>query len=240
MRCVLICIIVFALSHDVAFADTGWGSLRGRFVLSGTLDGLLNDAVVVNAQSRGLANVVVMLRATENLKVHPSFHETSGDDVVLEVRNRRFEPRVRVVRTTQRLVIENTDDTGNNVHLSLFRNPAQNHLLPGKTELSFDFALPERNPIYVSCNIVSSMRALLVIPDHPYAAVTNVDGEFEIPKLPVGSWEFQAWHEKTGWIDAVRLHDRKEHWRKGRFGAEVIHGITDLGTIKIRSKLLRR
>ena len=67
--------------------------------------------------------------------------------------------------------------------------------------------------------------------DHPYVDISAADGRFCIAKLPVGRWEFQAWHEKVGRLDAPE-------WPKGRFTATIKPGTNDLGTIKIAPWLL--
>lgn len=62
--------------------------------------------------------------------------------------------------------------------------------------------------------------------DNPYVDISAADGTFCIAKLPVGHWEFQAWHEKVGQLDTPE-------WPKGRFTATIKPGTKDLGTIKI-------
>ncbi len=44
------------------------------------------------------------------------------------------------------------------------------------------------------------MRAYWVVVDHPYATVTDKDGNFEIKDLPAGEHEFKVWHEKPGYL----------------------------------------
>jgi hypothetical protein len=34
--------------------------------------------------------------------------------------------------------------------------------------------------------------------DHPWAAVTGPNGEFEIKNVPAGTYKFQVWHEAAG------------------------------------------
>ena len=42
------------------------------------------------------------------------------------------------------------------------------------------------------------MRAYWLIIDHPYAALTDKDGKFQIDNLPVGEHNFRIWHERIG------------------------------------------
>jgi hypothetical protein len=48
----------------------------------------------------------------------------------------------------------------------------------------------------IACNIHAWMRSYAFVLDHPYAAVTNSKGEFEIPWAPLGEkLRIVAWHE---------------------------------------------
>ena len=42
------------------------------------------------------------------------------------------------------------------------------------------------------------MTAHFHVMDHPFFAVTDADGKFEIPNLPEGEYTLGAWHEKFG------------------------------------------
>ena len=66
----------------------------------------------------------------------------------------------------------------------------------------------ERLPGLVDCNIHPWMKGYLLVRDNPYMAVTGNDGSFLIANLPAGEWEFQAWHERSGFVD---IGD----WRRG-------------------------
>jgi hypothetical protein len=60
-----------------------------------------------------------------------------------------------------------------------------------------------------------------------------MDGKFRIPKLPVGGLEFQAWHERVGYLDAP-------DWPKGRFTMTIKPGTNDLGTIKLAPSMFEK
>jgi carboxypeptidase family protein len=48
----------------------------------------------------------------------------------------------------------------------------------------------------VGCDVHPWMRAYVSVLDHPFYAVTNEDGTFEIKGLPAGEYEVEAYHEK--------------------------------------------
>jgi hypothetical protein len=41
----------------------------------------------------------------------------------------------------------------------------------------------------------------VLVVDHPFAAVTDERGAFEIPDLPAGRYNFRVWHERVGLLD---------------------------------------
>jgi hypothetical protein len=64
-----------------------------------------------------------------------------------------------------------------------------------ETERSFPAA---EIMIPVSCDVHSWMSAYVGVVDHPYFDVTGDDGAFELPNLPPGEYEIEAWHEFYG------------------------------------------
>ena len=59
----------------------------------------------------------------------------------------------------------------------------------------------ERHPVVITCDIHSWMTAYWVVLDHPYVAVTNAKGQFEIVDLPEGEHEVCVWHENAGYLE---------------------------------------
>jgi hypothetical protein len=59
--------------------------------------------------------------------------------------------------------------------------------------------------------------------DHPYFAVTDKDGKFEIKNIPAGARKFILWHEKDGYLPGFSK----------KSGEQKILTITDGGTIDL-------
>jgi len=47
----------------------------------------------------------------------------------------------------------------------------------------------------ITCQVHPWMKAYLWVLPHPYSAVTQQDGTFEITGLPPGEYEVKTWHE---------------------------------------------
>ena len=42
------------------------------------------------------------------------------------------------------------------------------------------------------------MSAYIVVTDHPYFAVTDLYGEYELSDIPPGTYQLKVWHESLG------------------------------------------
>ena len=52
--------------------------------------------------------------------------------------------------------------------------------------------------VKVYCNIHSHMSATILVLDHPYFAIPDLDGRFELPNVPPGQYTLVGWHERVG------------------------------------------
>ena len=53
-------------------------------------------------------------------------------------------------------------------------------------------------PLRFKCDVHKWMGAYSGVFNHPFFAVTNDQGTFEIKNLPPGNYVIEAWHEKYG------------------------------------------
>src|SRR5207244_874722 len=56
----------------------------------------------------------------------------------------------------------------------------------------------EEIAIPLKCNIHPWMRSYIAVFKHPFFAVTDKAGNFELKNLPPGDYTIEAWHEKLG------------------------------------------
>ena len=95
---------------------------------------------------------------------------------------------------------------------------AANFTVPANASVPYDPRAASPAPIPVSCSIHPWMKAWMMICDHPYFAVTQEDGSFEIKNVPAGvELEFRVWQEAAGYLEEVSVNDESTKWSKGRF-----------------------
>jgi hypothetical protein len=234
-------------------ATVGWGSLKGRFVVTGTVPPpreitvtanpeycdpfkakgeLRYETVVVSAKNE-LKNVVVYL-AKKPDRIHEDYKKNETAEVALDNHHCRFEPHITLLRTTQTLRIKNSDPMGHNTKLDAF-GLEFNELLPsGSPGIIKQLTREQRYPVPYGCNVHGWMKGHLLLLSHPYMAVSGDDGSFEIKNLPAGEWEFQFWHEAPG---PLEIGD----WKKGRAKIVIKPGTepTDLGKIEVPADKLK-
>lgn len=234
-----------------------WGHLRGQFVLKGevpepvTLDierdaevcgkiGLVDESLLVNKEGLGIRHVAVWLDSKTAVPVHPDLRDLSKP-VTIDNKDCRFEPRIAALRTGQTLILKNSDPVAHNAAVYLNRSSPFNEVISGSTPIERVVKNPENLPARVDCSIHAWMKAWLVVTDHPYVALTDADGRFELKNVPVGTWRFRLWHERRGSLVQVIRNGQDEKLDKGAVTVEIRSGETsDLGTIQIAVEQLAK
>jgi hypothetical protein len=98
----------------------------------------------------------------------------------------------------QTVKILNPDGTLHNVHAMTKVNQEFNLAMPKfRTEITKVFDKPEFM-FALKCDVHPWMSAYGSVMAHPFFAVTQKDGKFEIKGLDAGTYEIEAWHEKLG------------------------------------------
>ncbi len=153
-----------------------------------------SDAVLI-AAGGGLKNVFVYVK--EGIDPAYSFPMPSAA-AVLDQKGCIYTPRVLGVRAGQTVEIVNSDPTLHNVHAVPMANQEFNKAQPfqGMRERQV-FTVPEV-PVRFVCNVHGWMAAYVGVVAHPFFAVTDDSGKFELKGLPPGTYTIEAWHEKFG------------------------------------------
>ena len=134
-------------------------------------------------------HVVVYLRDAPPQPVMPM-------RAVVEQRNESFIPRVVAVTVGSEVEFPNDDPIYHNVFsLSRAKNFNLGRYPRGDTRrVRFD----RPGVVKVFCEIHSHMSATVMVFDHPWFAVPDEAGRFELPPVPAGDRQVTAWHERLG------------------------------------------
>ena len=218
----LIGMVVIILAHGLPAASQVTGAYEGDAAVSGvTVSGraifsgsmpkperlpvhrdsvvcgmtMPNEALLVDRASHGVAAVVISLEGVTKGK--PLSKELN---MVLENRACRFVSRVSATTVGSTLEIRNTDSILHNTHVR-----RENKLGPTVINVAQPVGTSAiLKPLHVvgfmdvRCDAHTFMRAAIHVFEHPYFAVTDQAGRYELPQVPPGSYRLRMWHEAVG------------------------------------------
>lgn len=193
--------------------------------------GLMDESLIVDSDSKGLKNVVLQLYTGRGgSKIDPV--APAKREITLDNDSCRFEPHVVIAQVGDVLKVVNSDSVGHNANLQFFNNAAKNPMIPPNQDVKVELTDSEPGIVEVRCNIHPWMKALLLVLDHPYAGVSDQKGEIVIKGIPVGDHTFRVNHESAR-IGEVTVDGKSEKWSRSRFEFEIKPGMNDLGTVVI-------
>ncbi len=166
---------------------------------------LTTDSIIVNPKNRGLKNVWVYLRPdnedrSSNLKaeeIKPELQKVAAKTHVVDQPCCMFIPKILALRSGDFIEFKNNSPLVHNVKVDAdVPSPSFNKTLPAKgvykDPLPF---LAQNSSASYSCSIHPWMNGKFMIFDHPYFAVTDDDGKFEIKDAPAGKYRLVYRHE---------------------------------------------
>lgn len=140
----------------------------------------------------GIKNVLVIVENVQKGKAAPKA------DTVIDNVKCYFEPLVSIAYKGANYVLKNSDPILHNTSLAV--------MLGDKRRTVYNLALPKKDQVItkpvratglhdVKCDAHSWMRAYVYVSEHPYVAITDAGGNFEIKDLPPGKYTVRFWHE---------------------------------------------
>ena len=165
---------------------------------------LVSERLVVDGATKGVKNVLVYLSKPTNVSDEAK-KASAGATVVFDQIKCVFEPHVLAVFANTPILLKSSDTVNHNVNAKLKGSAAFNQLLQAKGEGKYIPTGAERLPAEVTCDIHPWMRAWWMVLDHPYFAVTDAKGYFEIKNAPAGTQKVVVWQEaldKNGFVTA--------------------------------------
>jgi hypothetical protein len=129
--------------------------------------------------------------------------EPAREAVRFEIRGESFERPVFPVQARRPLEIKNA---GSNAPVLLA--PSMPDILPpepinpgGVRRVTIEQAY---QPIEIRAQGSPHLAAHLVAFPHPYFAIVDDSGKYEIPEVPAGRWRVRVWY-RSGWLDAPAI-----------------------------------
>jgi plastocyanin len=203
-----------------------WATVKGRVVFPGKKeipkrekldvtqdkqhclkDGpILDESVIVNEKNRGIQNVVVWLRPLDKEvkefaegEIHPDDAKRRPAEVVIDQPCCMFVKRVTAARVGDTIVVKNPAPVPHNFFWASENSGEHNPTIAAKETWKMPQPLAaEPGPVSYKCTVHPWMKGYVRVFDHPYHAVTDADGNFEIKSAPVGKFRIVFWHENTG------------------------------------------
>jgi plastocyanin len=162
---------------------------------------LVSERLLVDSGIKGVKNVLVFLSKPTSVSAEAK-KAAATTSVVFDQSKCVFEPHVLAVMVNTPITLKSSDPVNHNINAKL-KAAAFNKLLAAKAEEKYTPIGAERLPAEVTCDIHPWMRAWWMVLDHPYFAVTDEKGYFEIKNAPAGTQKVVVWQEaldKSGFI----------------------------------------
>ena len=109
----------------------------------------------------------------------------------------RFAPHVQAASIGQFVALKNSDPILHTAH-ALFTNEQPQFnvgLYPGRTSRK---PLIAAGLVKIRCEVHPWMTAYIMVTEHPYHAVSDLYGEYELRDIPPGVYQLKVWHESSG------------------------------------------
>jgi plastocyanin len=173
------------------------GSIRGRVELRRTPAPAERRPTVADVGTPAPREVPELTRSVVYLESAPlgAFEATESRRALMDQRNETFVPHVLAITTGTRVEFPNSDKFYHNVFsLSKTKRFDLGRYAAGHSE-SVRFDRP--GIVRVFCDIHSHMNAYILVFSHPFFAMSDADGRYQIDSVPPGTYNVIAWNEGT-------------------------------------------
>ena len=210
-----------------------------------------ND-LVINEKNQGIRNIFVYEKAKTYAKkkdaIHPKLRKPKQPFLWFDQKGCRFYPKTLLVQVPTEgdkkmaeVRVVSNDPVNHNTRSAPLKNQPANVTIGqmDREGIPFEFKAAETVPVEIKCDLHPHMKAHWLVMDHPYMAVSNVDGRFMIANLPEGKHELRLWHG-TGFYLHKKIKEAKTPEyvvKKGKMYVEVKSGeVLNLKQIKLKAE----
>ncbi len=150
---------------------------------------VLTEDIIINPD-KTLRNAVVYVK--DGLPAGAKFEPVGSPE--MDQVGCQYLPHVQVVMVNQPLLVKNGDNTLHNVHTKPKLNKEMNIPQTAGVSEKLKFTKAE-NSIPIGCDVHPWMNAWVHVFPHPFAAVTDMEGRYEIKGLPPGKYTLGVIHD---------------------------------------------
>ena len=152
--------------------------------------GIVKGSITIGGKPATGAVVSIEGLSKEQLKTQMSLHKPQKR--MIDQRNLKFIPTVVAVMVGESVDFPNNDKSWHNVYSKGGANDFDLGLYPPGKIRSKKFDKPGVSRIL--CNAHPDMEAFVVVKDHPFFAVTDNRGNYQIENVPLGKVRVQTWY----------------------------------------------
>jgi len=223
----LLALLVIVLAPKVSAAQEGYqvvsvengGSIKGTVKWQGPLPHLMASEInkdtqvcdplgqkhrdlerLLVAPNGGVANTVVFLRNITRGKAM----DLPAPRRFLNQKNCRYEPHILLVPLQATLTVRDSDPLLHTVQMTGSADYNLPFVLAGQEATR---PMTREGKVSLRCNVHIWMNGEMMVAPHPYYAVTDEYGNFELTQVPPGDYEIVAWHEGWKVVGESALYD---------------------------------
>ena len=190
---------VLAVVAALAGQSTGTATITGHVKLTSRVRGtplasnVYQPRAVSTRDAEGIPeirNVVVYVKGVAFAGRLPVSHQEIRQE------HQAFAPRVVAVTRGSTVDFPNSDPVFHNV----FSLSSASTFDLGRYPLghSKSATFTKAGLVKVYCHLHSEMSASILVLDHPYFTIPDLDGSFTLPNVPAGGYTIVGWHERVG------------------------------------------
>ena len=154
----------------------------------------LNDKLILS-KDMGIANAVITIEGVTGGKKL----EAPAKKIEFTQQKCEFRPHVLIIPKGAKIDVVNNDPITHNIHTFAKKNTTINKAQPASLKRFTSPKFEEAERIKVQCDIHRGlMSAWFLVVDSPYTVISDVNGKFNIPDVPPGTYKVEIWHEALG------------------------------------------
>lgn len=228
--------------------QAGFGTIKGKLVYGGDKipsaeplslgnqefckdQELFDQTLVVDSSTKGIKGGFAYVNGPKGKNPEAEKALLEKQPVVqIDNKDCQFVPHSTAMHKAQTLEFTSSDPVGHNAHYTGFNSSSNAALAPkGKATAKLQ---AEKGPRVLKCDIHPWMKGNVLVLDHPFFAVTDEDGSFEITGVPAGKQNLIVWQEAIGYVTPGAA--------KGQAVEVPAGGVVDVGTITLDPSKIKK